>query len=166
MFLSRTKKNNVYPVNPSFTKQKWGLWGSKLYRNVFVMKQFITYKICSYISENMQFITCKICSSISRKQVIYHMQIMQFFICGIQSDQNKCMAQRNIIIQWKDFTGSMCVYHSDGTLQTIHSKQYEGKQAPDQLHIHKAWSDPFLPDYRITVNLRYNDSICSQRRCH
>ena len=25
------------PVNPSFTIQKWGLWGSKLYRHVFVM---------------------------------------------------------------------------------------------------------------------------------
>ena len=35
MFLSR-KKNNVYsaPVNPSFTIQKWGLRGSKLYRHV------------------------------------------------------------------------------------------------------------------------------------
>ena len=25
------------PVNPSFTIQKWGLWGSKLYRYVFLM---------------------------------------------------------------------------------------------------------------------------------
>ena len=37
MFLSRNKKNNIYPVNPSFTIQKWGLRGSKLYRHVFVM---------------------------------------------------------------------------------------------------------------------------------
>ena len=31
MLLSRNKKNNVYPVNPSFTGSKWGLRGSKLY---------------------------------------------------------------------------------------------------------------------------------------
>ena len=37
MFLCRNKKNNVYPVIPSFTIQKWGLRGSKLYRRVFVM---------------------------------------------------------------------------------------------------------------------------------
>ena len=33
MFLSRNMKNNVYPVNPSFTILKWGLRGSKLYRH-------------------------------------------------------------------------------------------------------------------------------------
>ena len=33
MFLSRNKKNNVYPYKP----QKWGLRGSELYRYVFVM---------------------------------------------------------------------------------------------------------------------------------
>ena len=38
MFLSRNKKNNVYPVNPSFAIEKWGLMGSKLYRRVFMMK--------------------------------------------------------------------------------------------------------------------------------
>ena len=37
MFLIRNKKNNVTPVNPSFTIQKWGLTGSKLYTYVFVM---------------------------------------------------------------------------------------------------------------------------------
>ena len=34
MFLSRNKKKNVYPVNPSFTIQKWGLRGSN-YRGMF-----------------------------------------------------------------------------------------------------------------------------------
>ena len=38
MFLSRNKKNNVYPVNPSYTIYKSILMGSKLYRHVFVMK--------------------------------------------------------------------------------------------------------------------------------
>ena len=38
MFLSRNKKTNVYPVNPSFTISKWGLRGSALYRYVFVME--------------------------------------------------------------------------------------------------------------------------------
>ena len=37
MFLSRNKKNNVYPCKPRFTIKKVGLRGSKLYRRVFVM---------------------------------------------------------------------------------------------------------------------------------
>ena len=38
MFLSRNKKNNVYPCKPQFYYiKKWGLRGSKLYRRVFVM---------------------------------------------------------------------------------------------------------------------------------
>ena len=41
MFLSRNKKNNVYPCKPSFTIEKWGLRGSKLYRHVFVMNWLI-----------------------------------------------------------------------------------------------------------------------------
>ena len=39
MFLSRNKKNNVYPT---FTAEKWGLRGSKLYRYVFVMSSSMT----------------------------------------------------------------------------------------------------------------------------
>ena len=38
MFLSRNKKNNVYPCKSKFyCILKWGLRGSKLYRRVFVM---------------------------------------------------------------------------------------------------------------------------------
>ena len=37
MFLSRNKKNNVYPCKPQFYCNKWGLRGSKLYMHVFVM---------------------------------------------------------------------------------------------------------------------------------
>ena len=37
MFLSRNKKNNVYPSKPQFYYIKWGLRGSKLHRRVFVM---------------------------------------------------------------------------------------------------------------------------------
>ena len=37
MYLSRNKKNNVYPCKPQFYFMKWGLRGSKLYRYVFVM---------------------------------------------------------------------------------------------------------------------------------
>ena len=37
MFLSRNKKNNIYPCKPQFYYIKWGLRGSKLYRYVFVM---------------------------------------------------------------------------------------------------------------------------------
>ena len=41
MFLSRNKKNNVYPFKPSFTIQKWSLRGSTLYRYVFAMFFFV-----------------------------------------------------------------------------------------------------------------------------
>ena len=37
MFLSRNKKNNVYPCEPQFYCIKRGLRGSKLYRHVIVM---------------------------------------------------------------------------------------------------------------------------------
>ena len=37
MFLSRNKKNNVYPCKPQFYFIKVGFKGSKLYRHVFVM---------------------------------------------------------------------------------------------------------------------------------
>ena len=37
MFLSRNKKNNVYPCKPQFYYIKVGFKGSKLYRRVFVM---------------------------------------------------------------------------------------------------------------------------------
>ena len=37
MFLSRNKKNNIYPCKPQFYYIKVGFEGSKLYRRVFVM---------------------------------------------------------------------------------------------------------------------------------
>ena len=37
MFLSKNKKNNVYPCKPQFYYIKVGFRGSKLYRHVFVM---------------------------------------------------------------------------------------------------------------------------------
>ena len=37
MFLSRNKKNNVYPCKPQFYYIKVGFKGSKLYRHVFMM---------------------------------------------------------------------------------------------------------------------------------
>ena len=37
IFLSRNKKNNVYPCKPQFYYIKMGFKGSKLYRRVFVM---------------------------------------------------------------------------------------------------------------------------------
>ena len=37
MFLSRNKKNNVYPCKPQFYYIKVGFKGSKLHRHVFVM---------------------------------------------------------------------------------------------------------------------------------
>ena len=47
MFLSRNKKNNVYPCQPQFYCIKVGFKGSKLYRHVFVMTRFsITFWLC------------------------------------------------------------------------------------------------------------------------
>ena len=43
MFLSRNKKNNVYPCKPQFFYTKVGLKGSKLYRYVFVMEAPFLY---------------------------------------------------------------------------------------------------------------------------
>ena len=43
MFLSRTKKNNVYPCKPQFYYIKVGFKGSKLYRHVFVIKGAFLY---------------------------------------------------------------------------------------------------------------------------
>ena len=37
MFMSRNKKNNIYPCKPQFYYIKTGFKGSKLYRYVFVM---------------------------------------------------------------------------------------------------------------------------------
>ena len=53
MFLSRNNKNNVYPCKPQFYSIKVGLWGSKLYRFVFVMYYWYEYfiKTCVYLTE-------------------------------------------------------------------------------------------------------------------
>ena len=47
MFLSRNKKNNVYPCKPQFYYIKWGLRGSKLYRRVFVMLGQVKIEVLS-----------------------------------------------------------------------------------------------------------------------
>ena len=39
MFWAEIRKLMYTPINPSFTVQKWGLRGSKLYRRIFVMGQ-------------------------------------------------------------------------------------------------------------------------------
>ena len=45
MFLSRNKKNNVYPCKPQFYYIKGGLRGSKLYSHVFVMSVSDSVKV-------------------------------------------------------------------------------------------------------------------------
>ena len=59
-FLSRNKKNNVYPCKPQFYHIKVGFKGSKLYRYVFVMLSFRL--TCSYLSSQTEWelkINCK-----------------------------------------------------------------------------------------------------------
>ena len=51
MFLSRNKKNNVYPCKPQFYyKKKSGLRGSKLYRHVFVMDLNLAHSVIRWLS--------------------------------------------------------------------------------------------------------------------
>ena len=62
MFLSRNKKNNVYPCKPQFFYIKVGFKGVKIYRSVFVMcfkvvdlqrkKQYL--RICESIEDSDQ----------------------------------------------------------------------------------------------------------------
>ena len=48
MFWAEIRKIMYTPVNPSFTKKKWGLRGSKLYRRVFVMERIRQCLKCHY----------------------------------------------------------------------------------------------------------------------
>ena len=50
----RYSKNNVYPINPSFTIYKWGLRGSKLFRCVFVMCNVFFFFVVFFLSGLMQ----------------------------------------------------------------------------------------------------------------
>ena len=43
MFLSKNKKNNVYPCKPHFYYTEVGIKGSKLYRHIFVMRDLIDF---------------------------------------------------------------------------------------------------------------------------
>ena len=47
MFLSRNKKNNVYPCKPQFYYIKVGFRGSELYRYIFVMSDNIAENLMS-----------------------------------------------------------------------------------------------------------------------
>ena len=47
MFLSRNKKNNVYPYKPQFYYIKVGFKGVKLYRHVFVMVNIRKHPECN-----------------------------------------------------------------------------------------------------------------------
>ena len=59
MVLSEIRKIMYTPVNPSFTIQKWGLRGSKLYRPVFVMNSTYLYNV---IAENkLLCVSAKLC---------------------------------------------------------------------------------------------------------
>ena len=48
MFLSRNKKNNVYPCKPEFYYIKVGFEGVKLYRHVFVMSGRLCFLIVAF----------------------------------------------------------------------------------------------------------------------
>ena len=54
MFLSRSKKNNVYPCKRQFYYIKIGFKGSKLYRHIFVMGHIgvRTLKLLIHFAQN------------------------------------------------------------------------------------------------------------------
>ena len=52
-FSAKIRKIMYTPVNSSFTRQKWGLRGSKLYRHVFVMDQVTNYTHCLWCSDTL-----------------------------------------------------------------------------------------------------------------
>ena len=57
MFLSRNKKNNVYPCKPQFY-YKWGLRGSKLYRYVFLMSWYDFSNVERHVKHQTIIIIC------------------------------------------------------------------------------------------------------------
>ena len=54
MFWAEIRKIMYTPVNPSFIIQKWGLWGSKLYRHVFVMQRIWNLKAMTGTHDSFQ----------------------------------------------------------------------------------------------------------------
>ena len=51
MFLSRNKKIMYTPLNPSFTIQKWGLRGSKIYRYMYVFVMVLAGRMCNLVGD-------------------------------------------------------------------------------------------------------------------
>ena len=51
--LSRNKRKIYTPINTSFTIQKWGLRGSKLYRHVFVINRGIHIFLFLFLDKNI-----------------------------------------------------------------------------------------------------------------
>ena len=74
MFLSRNKKNNVYPGKPQFYYIKVGFKGSKLYRHVFVMnvEKKNTISICDlyYVACFMHYVAFRLYTFILSKSDI------------------------------------------------------------------------------------------------
>ena len=66
MFLSRNKKNNVYPCKPQFYYIKVGCKGSKVYRHVFVYYQHLMLSLAKYqdISDSQQAFCLNLCRAI------------------------------------------------------------------------------------------------------
>ena len=69
LFLSRNKRNNVYPCKPQFYYIKVGLRGSKLYRHVFVMRN---RQELNFTSSGIRWVIHSFSDSLKAKQTLWH----------------------------------------------------------------------------------------------
>ena len=66
MFLSRRKKNNVYPCKPQFYYKNMGFKGSKLYRRVFVVPRQLFHLSSNFLIKFAS--KCMVCQDLSSQR--------------------------------------------------------------------------------------------------
>ena len=108
MFLSRNKKNNVYPCKPQFYYIKVEFKGSKLYRHIFVMylrkgKSLITLCGCcphlpadtfSHSAAHTRTIFCKSCGMINIcTRFTFYFRSRKTNTCRLEDIQEKPQSQ-------------------------------------------------------------------------
>ena len=99
MFLSRNKKNNVYPCKPQFYYIKWGLGGSKLYRHIFVMPSQVQIVFKTSCKQTfLQIVRAKacpqICDGIHKLNKIGFLCLYENILCGTH---NNCLDEEVLI---------------------------------------------------------------------
>ena len=110
MFLSRKKKNNVYPCKPQFYYIKVGLRGSKLYRHVFVMFRyfFLSYNYVLRLSCNCVFRSYDLISQL-RFVVFIRAGWWVIFLSSAATDSSYLIYKSLVHVSWvnADVSGSI-----------------------------------------------------------